>query len=270
MKLTIFTTMTDPEKRMDPFKEALKCYEDFADEVVVVGDDWPEEFSFDFIGKKFQEGFDKSTGDWVIRMDIDTFFHERNKDNLLLELKKNEDSPGIVFPKIQIFTPDRYHLKAKMCVAFNKKKFPEIKLNGGGDLCDPTLNGVLLDQGNLPNVTIPIWNYDSVFKTKDIISKDRARFARAWNRYFDNWGDRGGSTEEEAFNAWFEMITQRYKKHTNKLKISQHPKYIIEKLKSIEENQFGYNAFGLQETIKLNLIEYIKGKKDKVINLQDI
>ena len=66
------------------------------------------------------------------------------------------------------------------------------------------------------------------------------------------------------------MITQRYKKHTNKLKISQHPKYIIEKLKSIEENQFGYNAFGLQETVKLNLIEYIKGKKDKVINLQDI
>ena len=84
MKLTIFTTMTDPEKRMDPFREALKCYEDFADEVVVVGDDWPDEFSFDFIGKKFQEGFDKSTGDWVIRMDIDTFFHERNKDNLLL------------------------------------------------------------------------------------------------------------------------------------------------------------------------------------------
>ena len=82
-------------------------------------------------------------------------------------------------------------------------------------------------------------------------------------------GDRGGPTEEEAFNAWFEMITQRYKKHT-KLKISQHPKYIIEKLKSIEENQFGYNAFGLQETVKLNLIEYIKGKKDKVINLQDI
>ena len=60
-------------------------------------------------------------------------------------------------------------------------------------------------------------NYDSVFKTKDIISKDRARFARAWNRYFGNWGDRGGPTEEEAFNAWFEMINKDIK-HTNKLK----------------------------------------------------
>ena len=30
---------------MDPWKESLKCYEDFADEVVVVGEDWDYEFS---------------------------------------------------------------------------------------------------------------------------------------------------------------------------------------------------------------------------------
>ena len=30
MKLSIFTTMTEPEKRMDPWKEAIKCYEDYA------------------------------------------------------------------------------------------------------------------------------------------------------------------------------------------------------------------------------------------------
>ena len=45
MKLSIFTTMTDPESRMDPYREALKCYEEFADEAVIVGEDWPEEFS---------------------------------------------------------------------------------------------------------------------------------------------------------------------------------------------------------------------------------
>ena len=28
------------------------------------------------------------------------------------------------------------------------------------------------------NENIPIWNYDSVFKTKKVISKDRARFVR--------------------------------------------------------------------------------------------
>ena len=58
--------MTDPESRNDPYKEALKCYEDLGDELIVVGKDWPKEFSFDLIGKIFHEGFDKCSGDWVI------------------------------------------------------------------------------------------------------------------------------------------------------------------------------------------------------------
>ena len=258
MKISIFTTMTNPKKRMDPFEEALECYSDFADEVIRVGDSWPEEFSFDYIGKTFQEGFDKCSGDWVIRMDIDTFFHEKNIEDLKNILLKNENSPGIVFPKYQIFTPDRFNVKAKMCIAFNKKLFPSIKLNGGGDLCDPTINGKILDQYNLPNEKIPIWNYDSVFKTKEVISKDRARFARAWKNYFGDWGDRGGGTELEAFDAWFKMIEERYSKHTLRLKIKDHPKYIIKKLLELEESQFGFDAFGLKGNIKRDRVSYFK------------
>ena len=37
-KLSIATTYTNPEERMDPWKEALACYEDLADEVVRTGD----------------------------------------------------------------------------------------------------------------------------------------------------------------------------------------------------------------------------------------
>ena len=34
MKISIFTSMTNPEERQDPWKEALNCYEDFAGEVI--------------------------------------------------------------------------------------------------------------------------------------------------------------------------------------------------------------------------------------------
>ena len=78
-----------------------------------------------------------------------------------------------------------------MCIAFNKKNYSKIKLNGGGDLCDPTLDGNLLNQYNLPNERMPIWNYDSVFKTKEIISADRAR-SQELGKPFDNLGNRGG------------------------------------------------------------------------------
>ena len=35
MKISIFTSMTDPKERMDPWKEAINCYEKYADEVVM-------------------------------------------------------------------------------------------------------------------------------------------------------------------------------------------------------------------------------------------
>ena len=57
--LSVVTTMTNPEDRNDPWKEALDCYNQIADELVVVGEDWPYEFKFDHIGKTFQKGFDK-------------------------------------------------------------------------------------------------------------------------------------------------------------------------------------------------------------------
>ena len=92
-KSNFWATFCEPQsqKRKDPWKEALNCYEDFADEVIITGQDWPEEFEWDLIGKIFQEGFDKSTKDWVIRMDIDYFFHENDIVKIRKILEKNTD-----------------------------------------------------------------------------------------------------------------------------------------------------------------------------------
>lgn len=268
MKLSIFTSMTNPEKRNDAWKEALQCYEDIADEVIVVGEKWPNEFKFNLIGETYQEGFEKSKGDWVIRMDLDYFFHEKDISNIRNILEANNNSPAVSFPQYQFFTPDRFHIKTVICIALNKKNFPNIIQNGGGDLCLPTLNNKRILPSNTPMAKIPIWQYDSVFRTKEIIAEDRARFARAWFREFNNWGDRGGGTPEEAFDAWFEMIGEKYKKHVLKCNIENHPKYIQNKLEKLEKNQFGYDAFGLKQHIKRNLYDYIKGYKEKYIDLK--
>ena len=50
-------------------------------------------------------------------------FHEKDKDNLRNSLKKFDDYPAISFPQYQIFTPDRYQIKTRICIAFNKKNF---------------------------------------------------------------------------------------------------------------------------------------------------
>ncbi len=263
MKISVFTSMTDPESRNDPYNEALSCYGDLADEVIIVGENWPTEFKFDHIGKTFHEGFEKSTGDWAIRMDLDYFFHENDLIKIKKFLQINNDSPAVAFPQYQFFTQERYHVKTKLCIALNKKRFPEIKINGGGDMCQPTIDNKQILHTMVPNLNVPIWQYDSMFRTKEIIAKDRARFARAWFKQFNDWGDRGGGIEDEAFNAWFKMIEDRYKKHVLRTNISHHPKYIQEKLRNLNENQFGYNAFGLKGSTKRSFYDYVKGYKER-------
>ena len=120
--LSIFTSMTNPELRNDPWKEALECYKYFADEVVIVRKDWPYDFSWDYIGKTFQEGFDKSNSDWVMRMDIDYFLHEKHFKKIRQSIEKFSDYPAISFPQYQIFTPERYQIKTRLCLLFNKKE----------------------------------------------------------------------------------------------------------------------------------------------------
>ncbi len=251
---------------MDPWSEALNCYENFADEVVVTGQDLKEEFKFSDIGLMFQEGFDKADGDWVIKMDIDTLIHEKDFKDLYDTLKKFRDYPAISLRKFQFFNPNRYHMKSRMAMVVNKKKFNNIKFNGGGDGCDPTLNGVLLNENNVPVSMIPFWNYDSVFKTKDVIASDRARFARAWYRTYGSYGDRGGPEPEVAFNAWIEMIEKRYKKHIYKMPLDKHPSFIIEKISKLNNHHFGYDLFGISESINRNPKDYLSAINEMYLN----
>lgn len=247
MKLSIATHMTNPEERMDPWEEALECYSHFSEDIVVVGKDWEDEFEWKKIGQVFQEGFDKAEGDWVLNIALDMFLHEKDKDKLYYYLNLYADEPALAFPKIKFYDPYRYQVMNFEAILLNKRKFRDIKLNGGGDLCLPTLNGKVLEVPTINFVKIPLYNYDTTFRTKSVIAHDRARFARAWNREFGNYGDRGGGLPEEAFEAWFKMVKERYKNHTNAFDISYHPKFIKQKLKELNAEQFGYNLFNLKD-----------------------
>ena len=129
-----------------------------------------------------------------------------------------------------------------------------------------TLDDKLIDPKKVPMVNIPIYQYESTFRTKEILKEDRGRFARAWFRYFQTYESRGGGTSEEAFDAWFEEIAKRYIKHSFKLKIKDHPKFIIDKLKKIDEEHFGYDAFNLKQITKFEKKYLIKGLREKYFN----
>ena len=54
-------------------------------------------------------------------------------------------------------------------------------------------------------VNVPIYQYESTFRTKEILMEDRLRFA-GWFNYFGEYASRGGGTAELAYQAWFKEI----------------------------------------------------------------
>ena len=56
------------------------------------------------------------------------------------------------------------------------------------------------------------------------------------------------------------MIKSRYRLHTNKISIDSHPIYIKEKLKMLDQDQFGYDAFGLKNNTNRKI-------KNKTVNV---
>jgi len=208
MKLSIFTTLTYPDTRGDTWNEAISCYEQLTDEIVVVEGDkkfetevaffmptkvsviqneWPKEFDWPFIGQQFQRGYEACTGDWAIRMDLDMVFHEDEFDRIR-DVLTNVDTPVAAFYKRQFIRPDRFNVKSRLILAVNKGRYSKhFRFDGGGDLCQLTLDGRYIEPGDVYNPKIPIWNYECLLKTKEQVTEDVGRMDRAYHRHFGEY-----------------------------------------------------------------------------------
>lgn len=210
-----------------------------------VDNPWPKEFSWEFIGQQFQRGYEACTGDWVLHMDLDFIFHEKDFQAIREFLSNYDSIPAVAFPKRQFFVRDKYNVKSNLVLAVNKKVFGNaIRFDGGGDLCQPTLYGKYIDPHHIKRCKIPFYNYTDMWKTKEQIMEDKGRFARAWHQQFGDW-KLGGPDDQSAYDAWWEMVRGRFKKHTEKIEFVDHPKVIQESLANLRPDQFGYDGFGL-------------------------
>lgn len=264
-KITIVTTQTNPLARGDLFLEPYKCFKDFANEVVTVNGwrgldihrvdspqvwvfrEWPDEFNWPLIGDQFQRGYEVASGDWVIRMDLDMLFHEQDYLKIREAIRINEHAPALSFWKYQFIRPDRYNLKSRLVIAVNKGRYGHrIKFNGGGDLCQPTLDGKLIKPLEVPEARVPIYNYECLIKTKEQILKDKGRMARAWQRHFNEY-KLGGPDDWSAYKKWLEMLVGRASKPQEVISIEAHPKVMQQTLKDLKPKHFGYNGFGAFE-----------------------
>lgn len=270
MKLSIFTTFSNPLSRGDIYKEAIACYGELADEVQIIngtpivlkdlknyqfdmnGDittyEWPQEFSWEFIGQQFQRGYEACTGDWVIHCDLDWLFHQKDFAKIRQVLRDYPTAPAVSFYKWQFLVPDRYNLKSRLAIAVNRGIYSSrIKFDSGGDLCQPSLDGRELKLEEIPQAGVPFYCYEKLTKTEAQIRDDVGRMDRAWQRLHGEWLYSSDGTEQSAYEGWLKMIMGRLQKPHASIPLSDHPKYIQETLKNLTPEQWGYNGFGLIE-----------------------
>lgn len=262
MKLSIFTTLTNPTVRGDNAPDALKCYMGLADEVIVINGgentgfnpnfknikmlyyEWPKEFNWPLIGQQFQRGYEAATGDWVIHADIDFLFHENDFATIRKAFENHPDSPALSFWKWQFILPDRYNLKSRLVIAVNKKRYGDrIRFNSGNDLCQPSLDGEEIKPDFVDEARVPLYNYEKIIKTGQQVMDDCGRMARAWDRHFHD--AKLGFDDESAFDEWIRMMKGRFAKPQEHIKLSAHPRYIQHTIETLRPSMFGYDGFGL-------------------------
>jgi len=257
----------------------IKTHKDDAyDKLKIINYPWPEEFDWKFIGEQMQRGYDACTGSWCLRLDADYLIHE-DDFQAIRDFLEHCDKPIARFAKKQFLLADRYRVKSLLPIAFNKGKFGDrIKLNGGGDLCQPTIDGreprgnevapiyrpkilIAMDddtkevQKRMPDIfvkngityqmveSIPIWNYECLLRTKEVEAKEFHRFAKAWKRTFKE-DHLGATSEKTALKSFMDMQLGRFKNQTwKKIPLSHHPKVIQETIKNLNKNQFGYSLW---------------------------
>jgi len=248
MVLSIFTTASRGDTAGDLYHEALTCYKDLADRVIINDRPWPEEFVWPHIGQSFQAGYDECPDGWCIRMDLDMLFHENDFDKIRQALEKHKDEPALSFWKYQFILPDRYNLKSRLVLAVNKGKFGDrIKFDSGGDLCQVSLDGKQLKPDDVPEARVPVYNYEKLTKSKEQIMDDQGRMERAWKRHFGKYQMSQNETDESAYWAWYRMQQGRFNRPSKGIRLSDHPKHIQETIRNLKPKMFGYNGFGLIE-----------------------
>lgn len=250
MRIGCFITITKPDERGDIFNECFKMASDCFDVVTVIDGEktWLKEFRWEVISEHFQKGYDQCDADWVVHLDCDFIFHEKDFKKLREAIERCNDYPALSFWKYQFILPDRYNIKSRLVLAVNKGKFGNrIKFDGGGgaDLCQPSLDGKLIEIDQVPEARIPFYNYEKIAKVTYQIMDDCGRMDRAYKRTFGKYQLSPDGSDEKAFDGYIKMLKGRIKKAGEHISIEKHPIYMQDLIRNLTKSQFGYNGFNL-------------------------
>ena len=233
----------------------------------IVNLEWPYEWNWLEYPKHLNEGLKHCTGDWILRLDIDQFVHEKDFEKIREELSKcPQDCEATTFQKMSFAYGKKYYQKGGQPIAFRNRQGIEIGkcIERATDLCfavrrtGEIINYKKVDGKETDEILyeLPIghdlktyktgieyWNYDYFFKTKEFTRKEFWRMSRAYHAFFNSW--EFGYDEEASFQVFLDMLKGRYNRSPYEYTLETHSKYIQKAILELKPEQFGFNGWGI-------------------------
>lgn len=299
IKVGCFGIMNNPEYRQEPWRESisqrLECFDSVclvcghkedlkmleeafpqewkSERLKAVYKYWPfPEWSYEELAKHLNCALElaREQGcDWMIKLDIDTVFHEKDMGRVrkILQTAERKGKWLVSFPKLQFFTPNHFWKKSSIPLAvkmsspvaygFDKNKYT--------DLCQPIRwdgSSKAVYQGNtydIPlGVSVPenkilkasgvyLYNYDFTFRTYErsveLLYQIEMAHARFWGKGYSGLLIED-ITRETSMQDFLKLSKERYFEMRKKMDINAHPKHFQASLKSLGEPQWGFSLWG--------------------------
>lgn len=291
--------LNNPQYREEPWEESFRQKLDFFDCVCVVcGHEpdvellqrtfplewqsgklkaiykaWPfPEWSYEELPRHLNAALSlaKEQGcDWAIKLDVDTVFHEKDKQRLRrVLLKAKQKGKWVVsIRKLQFFIPRRFWKKGHLPVALDVTKpiaygFDQSQYT---DLCQPIVwdgSSVVLFNGKkydipsgeavqeqyiLKTKKVSLFNYDFTFRTyertKELLYQIEMAHARFWGKGYEG-RQMYEISRDTAMEDFLRLSKKRFQKMWRYMPISWHPRFFRQSLRSLRPEQWGCRLWG--------------------------
>lgn len=297
--IAAFGMLNNPQYRQEPWRESiasrLQCFDavvlvcghepDLATLAAAFPDAWKSgklaaiykpwpfpEWSYEELPRHLNAALSLARAqgcDWIVKLDIDTVFHERDMALLrrLLAKADRKKKWAISVRKLQFFTPRRYFKKASIPIILRVDAPIAYGVDDARytDLCQPIVwdgesnasyNGVSYDiplgktipkERVLKSRKLVVFNYDYTFRTYErsieLLFQIEMAHARFWGRGYSGLAPEA-ITRETAMRDFLALAKRRARAMRRRMRIERHPTSFQEALRSLDSAMWGYNLWG--------------------------
>jgi len=267
--ISAFTILSNPEKYRYPWREAIKSFMPVVDELVIVYNPYSEDGSeeevraiggntrvvtgvFDLrkigwvsYGIMRTTGYQACRGDLVLMFDADGVLHEKDHTKLREWTDLVATRPQMVYgywTKKRIYSPTKYWHQNKHSGWYKKKtlgdRFDFYHSSGKGI---PNWDRIPEDLRKGVQFNVELFGYEHVWDTKELLRERATNYGHMMSMQY---GD-PLKTEDEYYEEYIANLKEQLAAKSLTMSIDEHPAIVRPKLDALNENDFGYNFFGL-------------------------